>query len=129
MKITAINSTQPIQTNKPSFDGKFVYDELNFLPRQLKEIRTIAKNFDISNKPYDVHFYNDPRDNFIFMVAEDKIKNTKCSVTILPAKQRPVAMEQKMVELIDSYDRQFIKPNTRWGKIKSFLDKINPFSI
>ena len=48
MKISAINPTQNNQQKRQSFKGKFLYDELNLLPKQLKEVETIAKNFDIS---------------------------------------------------------------------------------
>ena len=127
MNITAINSTQQNQLKKQNFKGKFIYDELNFLPKQLKEIQTMTKNFDISKKPYDIKIYNDPRDSFLLMVAENEAKHNTCSVSIRPSRQRPKELDEKMASLISMYDEKFIKPNTVLGKIKGVLNLINPF--
>lgn len=127
MRISAVSTNQ--QSQNQNFSGKFIIDEFNLTKNQLKEVRTIAKNFDISKKPYDISFYSDPRDKLLFMVAEDTKANNKCSVTVSAFQQRPAGMEQKTAELIEMYDSKYIKPNTFWGKVKRWLDVVNPFSI
>ena len=128
MKISAINPTQNNQQKMQSFKGKFLYDELNLLPKQLKEVETLAKNFDISKKPYDISVFSDPRDSHLFFVAEDRVKNNKYSVSVGLSQQRPNLLDEKVSYLINKYDSEYIKPYTTWGKIKKMLDLINPFS-
>ncbi len=130
MKITAINSTQTNQSRKQNFEGRFIYDELNLLPRQLKQVETVAKNFNIEKKPYNISFYNDPRDSYLTIVAEGIMKkDNKCTETISPSNQRPKTFDESIANLIDKYDKKYIIPNTIRGKIKKFFDIINPFAV
>lgn len=128
MKISAINPTQNNQQKRQSFKGKFLYDELNLLPKQLKEVETIAKNFDISKKPYDISVFSDPRDSHLFFVAEDSTKTKKCSVAVGASKQRPKDLDESVANLIHSYEKKYVEPNTIRGKIKKLWDSISPFS-
>lgn len=128
MKIPAINMTNQNQQQKQSFNGKFIYDELNLLPRQLKEVETIAKNFNITKKPYDISVFSDPRDSHLFFVAEDSTKTKRCSVAVGASKQRPKDLDESVANLIHSYEKKYVEPNTLRGKIKKLWDNINPFS-
>ena len=127
MRISAVNTNQ--QSQKQNFKGKFIIDELNLTSNQLREVKTSAKNFDISQKPYDISFFSDPRDRLLVMTAENTKANTICSVTVKASQQHPARMEQKTAELIDMYESKYIKPNTFWGKVKRWVDIVNPFSI
>ncbi len=128
MKIPAISSTQTNQPKSQNFKGKFIYDELNLLPRQLKEVETITNNFNISKKPYDISVFSDPRDSHLFFVAEDSTKTKKCSVAVGASKQRPKDLDESVANLIHSYEKKYVEPNTLRGKIKKLWDSISPFS-
>jgi hypothetical protein len=116
---------QPVFDNT-NFKGKFILD-CNLSIEQIKNLRKVTENINISSKKYNVCVFNDIRynhlchdgDSYICVEAVNPQKKQKFGVFVAPQYQKDEkAIEEKINKAINGFENKY---NSLWGKVKNIF--------